>query len=370
MNDILDNMHVFIIGFILFLAIGFTYMGRRMFSWLRMMFPRMKRGVYTVVYVFIIFLPTISYFLPAGMRFVLWVGMTLLAFFLYLFIFQIICDVITWVGRFNRLYFNGVAVLLALAVTVGGIFHARNIVYVEYEIHIDGVSLPSPITIVLISDLHLGGFNGESRLEYMVARINALNPDMVCIPGDIFDGGFKHIKNPDWIAEQLRSIHATYGVFASLGNHDAGVDFYRKMDLLERGGIQVLREEHVLIGEHIALVGRNDAAFMGYAGDSERFSIDDILSNICDSKVIVVMDHNPAGMAEHDGLVDLLMSGHTHRGQLFPINFITRVMFKQDYGYYRTPGSRTHVIVTSGINGWGPPVRIGTNNEIVKITLR
>jgi len=366
------------IGFILFLAVGFTYMGMRLFSWLRLKFSKMNKTAYTIGYIIFIFLPTIGMFVPAWLWPVRWVGMCLLAFFVYLSVFQIVSDLIILFRRLVkrpssetlRFRINGVAILLALVVTVGGFIHARRIDHVFYDIYTDGEGLPAPLTIVMISDLHFGGFNSESRLAYWVERINALEPDIVCLPGDIFDGGFRHIRNPDLIAERLRGIEATYGVFAALGNHDAGSDFYLKMDVLERGGVRVLREEYILIADNIALVGRDDVAPMGHAGDVTRGNIPDIIADIGEDKVIIVMDHNPVGIAEHDGYVDLLLCGHTHRGQLFPINFVTRAMFVQHYGYYRATGSRTQVVISSGINTWGPPVRVGTSNEIVRITLR
>jgi len=374
----LNHLIIAGVGFILFLAVGFTYVGTRLFSWLRFLFPRMNKIAYIIVYVIYIFIPTIGMFVPAWLWFVRWLGMCLLAFFVYHFAFQVILDSIIFFRRLiNKLLseafrfrLGGAALLLALAVSVGGFIHARNISHVHYDIWVDGEGLSAPVTIVMLSDLHFGGFNSERRLTYWVERINALEPDIVCIPGHIFDGGFRHIRDPDLIAERLRGIEATYGVFAALGNHDAGNDFYLKMDVLERGGVRVLREEYVYIADRIVLVGRDDVMPMGHAGDVARGNITDIIAGIGEDKVIIVMDHNPAGIAEHDGYVDLLLCGHTHRGQLFPINFVTRAMFIQHYGYHRTAQSRTQVVVSSGINTWGPPIRVGTSNEIVSITLR
>lgn len=84
---------------------------------------------------------------------------------------------------------------------------------------------------------------------------------------------------------------------------------------------------------------------------------------------VIVMDHQPANMIEYGNEVDLILSGHTHQGQIFPANLITNAMFTVDYGYYQKDKDSPQVIVTSGVGTWGPPLRIGTNSEIVQITI-
>jgi predicted MPP superfamily phosphohydrolase len=84
---------------------------------------------------------------------------------------------------------------------------------------------------------------------------------------------------------------------------------------------------------------------------------------------VIVMEHNPARIGEYGGEVDLILAGHSHRGQMFPGSLITRAMFAVDYGHYQKDADSPHVIVTSGVSTWGPPMRVGTNSEIVVITL-
>ena len=101
-----------------------------------------------------------------------------------------------------------------------------------------------------------------------------------------------------------------------------------------------------------------------------RCDFADILGEINGDLPIIVMDHNPSNIKEYGKEVDLILSGHTHKGQIFPANLITNLMFTVDYGHFQKNADSPHVIVTSGASTWGMPMRIGTHNEVVSIMLR
>jgi len=224
--------------------------------------------------------------------------------------------------------------------------------------------------IVLIADLHLGDTNGEKRLEDIVQGINYLSPDIVCIVGDIFNDDFYIIRDPDRASALLRNIKSTYGIYASLGNHDGGRTLPETIDFLERSNVKLLNCEHIVIDERLVLIGRLDASPIGGFGDMRRKDFSEIMEQIDVNLPIVVMEHNPVHIDEYGDEVDLILSGHTHRGQIFPGNLITRAIYTVDYGHYQRDASSHHVIVTQGVSTWQMPMRVGTDNEIVSIRLQ
>jgi hypothetical protein len=224
--------------------------------------------------------------------------------------------------------------------------------------------------IVLISDLHLGEVNSERNLERMVQAINELNPDIVCIAGDIFNDDFYAIRNPDRASALFRSINAAYGVYACLGNHDGGRTLGKMINFLEESNIKLLNDEYVIIDGRAALFGRLDSSPIGGFGELKRQDISQTIASVGANMPVIVMDHSPSNIEEYGNEVDLILAGHTHRGQMFPGKLFTNRLFIVDYGHYQKDVNSPHVIVTSGLSTWLPPMRVGTQNEIASILLR
>lgn len=177
------------------------------------------------------------------------------------------------------------------------------------------------------------------------------------------------IKNPQKAIKTVSHINATYGTYACLGNHDAGETFSRMQDFLKQGNIKLLNDSYTVIDNRLILVGRLDARSIGGYGDLKRKPFAEIgLKNDNDLPVIV-MDHNPQNIGEYNSDVDLIVCGHTHKGQIFPANIITSLVYDVDHGHYRKDQNSPQVIVTSGVGYWGLPMRVGTNSEIVSIRL-
>jgi hypothetical protein len=170
----------------------------------------------------------------------------------------------------------------------------------------------------------------------------------------------------------FKSIEATYGVYACLGNHDGGRTFNQMANFLEASNIRLLNDEYVIIDERLALFGRIDSSPIGGFGELKRRDISDIISSVGATLPVIVLDHSPSNIKEYGKEVDLILSGHTHGGQVFPanINFLRNAMFGVGYGHYQRDAYSPQIIVTSGISTWGPPMRLGTLNEIVSIILR
>ena len=358
------------------------YLAHRVWSWVHCLVPKFSVVIPLVLFVVMTVLMVLSFLKPfeGMMQWYIsvvgtaWMGM--LVYFLLFFLLSDLVVLIAWLFHILpasamaklRLAAGICATALALSVSAYGVYNAQRIHTVEYDIQLSD-SPVSELTVALISDVHLGAVGSESRLEKIVAEVNALEPDLVCIAGDLFDTNFGSIVDPEKAIKTLKQISATYGVYACLGNHDAGETFASMEDFLMRAGIHLLKDEYVIIDDRLILVGRLDPSPIGGVGNLQRGELTDILKDADLNLPVVVMDHNPINVDTYRGKGNLILSGHTHKGQIFPGPLFTNAMYTVDYGYYRSENG-TQAIVTSGAGTWGPPMRVGTNCEIVKINLR
>lgn len=259
------------------------------------------------------------------------------------------------------------AILAALVIVLSGTIHAGNFAHCSYEVSTEKISDDRQWNIVLVSDLHLGAVKSETHLEKLVDEINTLHPDIVCIAGDIFDNDFTAICDAEKCAGTLRKINSEYGVFACLGNHDAGSTVTEMLDFLHSCNITLLAEEYTVIDDGLVLAGRLDGSPIGGYREKKRGDFSVVIPEADKNLPVIVLDHTPSHVEEYPDWVDLILCGHTHRGQIFPGCLITKKLFPVDYGLYRKPGISPAVIVTSGAGTWGLPVRVGSDSEIVSI---
>ncbi len=249
-----------------------------------------------------------------------------------------------------------------LLITYGGI-HGRAVVLREYAVSLaDEGESTKQLQIVLISDLHLGYVMDAKRLQEIVEKVNEQKPDIVCIAGDVFDGDITAVKEPEAVKAAFDAIEATYGVYACFGNHDAGSTYEEMVHFLEDTQVRLLQDEGVSVGG-IYLVGRRDSSPIGAHGEARE----GVSLAAADGQPVIVMDHQPGNIGEYGEDVDLVLCGHTHKGQIALFELITNALFEVDYGYYRKDRNSPHIIVTSGAGTWGPPQRIGSNCEVVSI---
>ena len=221
-----------------------------------------------------------------------------------------------------------------------------------------------PLRIALISDLHLGYVIGEHHLEKVINAVNSTKPDLVCIAGDIFDGDAAVPAAPEALKALFLKMDSVYGVYACLGNHDAGPSYGRMLEFLSEAGVHVLRDEAVVIDGRFVLAGRRDSYPIGGQRDKrENLTLPAKAGEL----PVIVMDHQPGNIRDYGEETDLILCGHTHKGQMFPFNLITDAVFDVDYGYYRASVDSPQVIVTSGAGTWGPPQRVATDNEVAEI---
>lgn len=216
------------------------------------------------------------------------------------------------------------------------------------------------IKIVAVSDVHLGVSIDKKQLQCYVNLINAQQPDLVLIGGDLIDRSIKPVIAQQ-MDEELRQIKATLGVYAVLGNHeyygeslDAATDFYKK------SGINLLKDSVVSVNNQFYIAGRDDKT------NPRREELKTVLQYADKEKPILLIDHQPANLNDaFANNIDFQFSGHTHNGQFFPGNLIVKKIFELGYGYMKK--GKTNYYVSSGLGIWGPKFRIGTQSELVVI---
>lgn len=374
-----------IVGAVFFLSVyggASYYIGRRLFQWLKLIVPPLNGTLFGIVFgiftlsVIMVFAP-----LPDALTGITsWIGSYWMGIFVYFLLFYLLMDLVILLARLAKIVpspvppkiriYAGLVVILCVVGFVGyGIYNANQIKQVSYDIQTKASTISAGMKFVLISDLHLGAVNSEKRLESVVNQINRLEPDIVCIAGDIFNDDYDAIQDPEAAIRLFNSISATYGVYASLGNHDGGATFDQMVEFLERSHIQLLNDEYVVIDDRLVLFGRVDPSPIGGFGELSRKDIAALVASLDTSLPVVVMDHTPVNLGQYDEKIDLVLAGHTHKGQIFPANLITNAIFEVDYGHYQRDAASPHVIVTSGAGTWGMPMRVGSNNEVVSIYL-
>lgn len=300
-----------------------------------------------------------------------------MGFSLYLFLFTVVSDLLMLVPRLMSLSITkhpltqGIVTVIVLFLTcvtcVGGFIHGSQLSHVSYDISLSGKKDISDLNIVLISDLHLGAMGSEEQLEEIVAEINSLHPDVICVAGDFFDTDFSEIREPKAAVETLKKLDATYGTYVCLGNHDGGETHPEMVDFLAEANLHLLDDSYTIIDERLVLVGRLDATPIGGYGAAKRQELSAFFTREDASLPVIVLDHNPARIDEYQTEADLILCGHTHQGQVFPGSLITDALYTVDYGYYQKDSNSPQVIVTSGVGSWGMPMRVGTDREIVSI---
>ena len=261
-------------------------------------------------------------------------------------------------------------VITAVYLTIGA-YNAMHVVKTTYEINTE--KKVGQLRIALISDSHISTlFDGDGFAEY-VKEIQSEKPDLVIIAGDYVDD---ETYSNDMIksCRALGKLECTYGVYYSPGNHDRG--YYNNRDFsyddlkneLEDNGVRVLEDEAVLIDERFYIIGRKDKSEQMLSGN--RKSMSEWMSEIDASKYTIVVDHQPNDYkAQAESGVDLVLSGHTHGGQIIPGNFTGELFNLNDFTYGMKRIDNTDFIVTSGIADWKLMFKTGCKSEYVIVDI-
>lgn len=313
---------------------------------------------------------------------------------IYMILFWLVCEFAFWlVGKVKnrtklaadgvkpkkrKIYYAGVtAIIITIVYMSWGWYQAHNVWQKDYTIHTD--KDVGSIKLALIADSHTGTtFDGDGFAEH-VKEIQAQNPDAVLIAGDFVDDDTSLIDMKK-CCEALGTLDTKYGVYYVFGNHDKGYYAserrgYDGDDIiaeLTKNGVTVLQDQSVLLGDSFYIIGRQDLSEVTDRGGS-RADIEDLVKALDDDKYQIVMDHQPADYAhEKASGVDLVLSGHTHGGQLLLIKLFQEITGMggndQIYGLEDLDGS--DFLVTSGISDWAIKFKTGCRSEYVIIDIQ
>ncbi len=223
------------------------------------------------------------------------------------------------------------------------------------------------LRLVQISDVHLGLALGIDFLKNLVERINAMNPDLVFITGDLFDPEFPADEEA---GRTLRSLVSRHGVFAVSGNHEFYAGIRRFQAMMDAAGIRILNNETALTTAGIQVAGIHDLTANRMHKHGVTSDMEKALRGVDAGLPSVLLAHQPKRLeAAAANKIDLVLSGHTHAGQIFPFIALVRIAFRYVSGRYRI-GQDTDLIVNTGTGFWGPPLRIGTHSQIVVVDFR
>ncbi len=263
-----------------------------------------------------------------------------------------------------------VPVIAAAAIVSIGYYNMTHIRETSYTIYTE--KAVENYRIALISDLHFGTTMDEAELQRYCGQISDCGPDIVVLCGDIVDENTS-LKQMQAAFQKLGEIKSTYGIFFVYGNHDKSQ--YRSSPnytpdelakAIERSGIHILADETYLINDDLVLIGRDDAAAKGGRKSSEM-----LLQDLDTSRFLLLIDHQPLALALNSTLAyDLQVSGHTHGGQIWPLGLLNQVFRFNELNYGYEKQGKLQVVVSSGMGGWGYPIRTEKVSEYVVLDIK
>ena len=293
------------------------------------------------------------------------IGTSMLFILLYLVMIFIVLDLLRLVHLLPSVYLhdNWAATLSITGFLVvlfsWGNINYHNKVRVPMELNTDK-PLAKDYKIVMMSDLHLGYHNRRAEFARWVDMVNNEHPDIILIAGDIVDKSVRPLMEEN-VAEEFLRLEAP--VYACLGNHEFYSYQPKAKEFMAAAGIHLLQDSCVSIDGSICIIGRDDRT------NPSRKPLKDLIASAPQNQYTIVLDHQPYHLDEAaTSGIDFQLSGHTHRGQVWPISWITDALYECSWGSYQR--DHTHYYISSGIGLWGGKFRIGTQSEYVAATLK
>lgn len=304
------------------------------------------------------------------------IGSFWMAYMLYLFLAVFIIDLVRMANYFFHFlpeftqimkFKLGIAILsLASVIVIAGHINALwvNVREIPLEIH-KKVSGNHEVKVMMASDIHLGALLREHREKKLLEIAREQKPDLVLLCGDLVDGEIAPVLRKN-LGKHIQEIETPLGVYAILGNHEYIGGYEKTLPYLKSINIKVLIDSVVTLPNGIQLIGRNDRSARGA---NQPKPLSELMTSVNPEYPVIVMNHQPFNLGEASAAnVDLHLSGHTHHGQMWPFNYITKAIFELSWGYLKK--ENTHFYVSSGYGTWGPPVRTGNRPEVVIFKLK
>ena len=334
---------------------------------------------YTLIYVLLAAVYPLTRYLPdnemnLAIQILDTVSGYLLPFYLYLFLSVLGYDLFLMLNLLlkmvsvktrtsfkYRLYALSALIFLSVVVVIGGVINLNTIRVSKYQVTLPKKSSDiDNLRVAFVSDIHIEQKLSLGFLEQFVSKVNALQPDILLYGGDIVEGDSEN-ETSEEMESILKKVQTKYGTFGVIGNHE----FYGGQEqgvFFKKANITLLNDTIIKIDNAFYLAGRVDQHFR------KRKSIEEILQNNSADLPIILMDHRPTQLQQvSQTAVNVQFSGHTHNGQLFPINYIIHQMYELSWGYRKIRD--THFFVSSGLRLWGPPVKTAGKSEIMVVDI-
>lgn len=282
-----------------------------------------------------------------------------------------------WTGKWDAVYRSS---LLALAVTAAILGYAyvnmHHVVVTEYTVFTEKPIRPEGYDILFLSDLHFGTTMDEADLLEYCRDMAAAQPDVVILGGDIVDESAT-LEQVRAAFAALGRIPSAYGAYYVYGNHDKGRYFancdFTPTELaqaVQSAGVHILEDETVSLGDELTISGRRDRSDANM-DQRPRTPAESLLQSVPGNSFHILADHQPREMAQNAAAgFDLMLSGHTHAGQIWPVGLITTLFDRGTVNYGRESFGRMELVVSSGMAGWGYPFRTGKHSEYVLVHVK
>lgn len=365
---------------LIYLALNF-YVGLRSLQGIRSFYPSVKSLLFWIVFLVIAFAYIADRAFGLNFPPLKVVGSYWLAAFFYLFLLYFLIDLAGFINSaFHvfpsswELYWSSKKIYsFALFLTIGiltiGSWVAYSPQIIKYDVQISKkVPGLENLKVVMISDLHIETLSYTAPLEKAAQTITSRNPDLILLSGDIVES-YLDSATEEKLDRVVANLQSKYGLYAVLGNHEYyGGQADKITEFLRSKNITVLRDEITeSVNDQIYIAGRNDYR-SGHMDTKNRKPLNEFLEGIDPAKPLLLLDHQPQAVTEaKEAGVDLMLSGHTHGGQLFPAQLVTKALFVIDRGLWKE--GEFHLIVTTGLGIWGPPIKTSAKSEIVEINL-
>ncbi len=373
----ISQFHIFFTIVFIIYSIGNLYIFFKGYSFV----PRAGRLTYTVIFISLATTFIAAKFLEVKYSTVFSdilniTGGFWIAFLFYGFIFFFLSDILFLLFRLTGLLqaentplYRKWAFILTLAFStlliIGGFINAVSPVIKKYKISVpkqtDGVNT---LRIAAVSDIHLGSIIRKRSIKKLSVILEEIKPDVVFLLGDIIDGELGPVLRGD-LLKHFTGPYTKDGLYAITGNHEyiGGAD--RTIPYIESRGIRILKDEMIVLPGGIQVAGRLDRDSHRYMS-KKRMPVGELIENADHSLPLILLDHQPLQLSEavKQG-IDLQLSGHTHRGQLWPLNYLIDKIYEVGYGYRKI--GNTHIIVSSGYGLWGPRVRTSGRSEVLQV---
>ncbi len=356
-----------IIGVFLIYNLLTFYIGWNGWVWLRVALQLEQPIIYAIVILIVAYSYLIGRLGPHFFIFRI-IGSYWMALVQYALLLFPIANLVVWLLQFTTIpnetviFWTGSLLITVLLLIFSiGTFNAYQPIIRTYHIQLPKQAGHfNKLRIAMASDMHFGYLSGKTHLQRLVKRIKQIEPDLILLPGDIIDDDPEPFIRKK-MGDDMKELKAPLGTFGVLGNHEYyGGKIPEYLKEMEANDVKILLDDVILIKNSFYLIGRKDRT------EKERMKLDALMKNVDKTLPIVMMDHQPNHLdqAEEAG-VDLMLCGHTHRGQMTPNHLITKKIYELDWGYKKK--NQLHAIVSSGFGFWGPPLRLGSRSEILQI---